>query len=251
MPAGHEQEFVKCKDCSHVFERPQGRGPPVACPACGVWGRQRKSSAWGWCECDIGSALAAEDKALASDPLPFGGRVLWFQRTEKGAHILFGDTNPTEVYRLVGKFLTLNEFGRESRAVGRSTWGRGSGVGRALVGGLVSRAEYVLTITETTQGVSAVLESAMSGWGGSVLGVAREHSQRKTLIQGLEAFIASLSIAPPTIAAPTIAAPTQQATGPETDDPSAALVRLRDLRDRDLITEEEYAAKRAEIISRL
>jgi hypothetical protein len=29
------------------------------------------------------------------------------------------------------------------------------------------------------------------------------------------------------------------------------LTRLRDLRERDLITEEEYAAKRAEIIARL
>jgi hypothetical protein len=81
----------------------------------------------------------------------------------------------------------------------------------------------------------------MSGWSGSVLGVAREHAQRNDLINKLQTYIASLS------AAPSVPAP----SGTSLDDPASALTRLRDLRERDLITEEEYAAKRAEIIARL
>jgi hypothetical protein len=92
-----------------------------------------------------------------------------------------------------------------------------------------------------SQRVDLFLESGMSGWSGSALGVAREHSQRNALISGLQIYVGSLSGA----------ASTQQLPGSTSDDPASALVRLRELRDRDLITEEEYAAKRAEIITRL
>jgi Short C-terminal domain len=105
----------------------------------------------------------------------------------------------------------------------------------------VIRAEYRVTITKTSQGVDLALESAMSGWSGSALGVAHEHAQRNALISKIQAYLASLSAA----------APAQQPPGTSFDDPASALARLRDLRDRDLLTEEEYAAKRAEIIARL
>ncbi len=51
---------------------------------------------------------------------------------------------------------------------------------------------------------------------------------------------------------PPAAAPvTQQATVQLAPDPASDLARLTDLRDRGLITPEEYAAKRADIVARL
>jgi hypothetical protein len=175
------------------------------------------------------------------EAVAFHGRVLSFQPTEKGARGLFGDTSPKEGYWVAANFLTAGEFRRESGGIGTSVWGRGSLAGRALAGGLVRRAVYSVKIAETPQGVELRIESDMSGWEGSVLGVAREHSQRKAFIARLQSYLISLSAA----------APTQTAPGSQTVDPASTLERLRDLRDRDLITEAEYTAKRTEIVSRL
>jgi hypothetical protein len=175
------------------------------------------------------------------EAVPFNGRVLSFQPTEKGVQVVFGDGTQDAVYWLAANFLTANEFTRESGNVASSIWGRGSLVGRAVAGGFVRRAVYAVTTASVTPGIELRIESNMSGWGGSLLGVAREHIQRRAVISRLQAYLGSLS-------APT---PPNPAPATQTSDPASALVRLRDLRDRDLITDEEYTAKRAEVVSRL
>jgi hypothetical protein len=137
--------------------------------------------------------------------------------------------------------MTAGEFAREWGGGRESSWGRGSSLGRDVGGGLVRRAQYNVTVSETDEGVDLLIESAMSGWGGSALGVAREQNQRKVTTSRLQAYLGSLPVAAPTDTPASSASP----------DPALALQRLRELRDRDLITEEEYAAKRAEVLSRL
>jgi hypothetical protein len=246
--AGHQQEFVECGECRHVFKRLRGQREPGGCPACTATSL-RKASAWDWYAwClpvlsanQVAALEAGEGRNDVPEPVAFRGRVLVFQPTEKGARIQFADTSPQAAYWLIADFLTGGEYVRESGGLGKSTWGRGSSVGRALGGGLVRRSEYVVTIGEVGEIVHLLVESTMSGWGGSVVGVAREQSQRKAFGSRLHAYLNSLAVA----------AATEKAADSAPIDPGSALERLRELRDRDLLTDEEYASKRAEILARL
>lgn len=62
---------------------------------------------------------------------------------------------------------------------------------------------------------------------------------------------ATLIVTPPGVAPPTVAPPSVALPSPTQFDPAARLRRLQTLHDQGLITAEEYAAKRAEILSSL
>jgi hypothetical protein len=171
----------------------------------------------------------------------FSGRVLGFQQTEKGADVLFGATTIAEVYTLAANFLVAGGFELEEGGPARGTWARGNAAARLVAGGFVARAKYTVIIVETTDGVHLTFQSAMSGWGGSLVGVARERIQRKDFVDRLQSHLSSLAIAP------AIAPPSPSSK----DDPAAALEKLRELRNKDLLTEDEYQAKRSEVIDRL
>jgi len=229
-------------------------GAPVRCPRCGdVEASPKSASAWDWASDHderkeqheslvVDSHEGAASRSLAVPILSaFGGRVLGFQETDKGADVLFAGTTIAEVHKLATNFLAARGFEPESGTPERSTWTRGSAAGRLVAGGFVGRAKFTVIITQTADGVQLSFQSGMSGWSGSLVGVARERSQRKDFVDRLQSHINSLAVAP-AIAPPTISSE---------DDPGAALERLRDLRDRALLSEEEYQAKRSQIVDRL
>lgn len=211
-------------------------------------------SAWDWAidhnerQTDQEDSLAVDTPAgLGSHSLgaptlsAFRGRVLGFQETEKGADVLFAATTVLEIHTLAANFLAARGFEKELGTVEMSTWTRGNAAARLVAGGFVGRAKYTVRINQTADGIQLSFQSAMSGWSGSLVGVARERSQRKDFVDRLRSHISSLAVAP------AIAPPTKSSL----DDPGAALERLRELRNRDLLSEEEYQSKRSQIVDRL
>jgi Short C-terminal domain len=110
-----------------------------------------------------------------------------------------------------------------------------------VAGGLAGRAKYLVVVSQVPDGVHLSFVSTMSGWSGSLVGVAREHAQRKEFFDQLQGHLGALR-------APATPSPPAAATN---DDPIAALERLREMRNRDLISEEEYERKRSEVVDRL
>ena len=71
------------------------------------------------------------------------------------------------------------------------SYGTGSAKGRAFGGGFVTRKKFDVRIAPTADGhVEAAVISAMSGWSGSLVGVAKERKGRKALNLALEAHFA-------------------------------------------------------------
>jgi hypothetical protein len=252
---GQASNFIRCRRCGATTQQLQANfGSPVECPSCADVQTSPKSvSAWDWASDHDEHEEGEQQPAGEATPGSFGshrlevpivsafrGGVLGFQQTEKGVDVLFGAATIAEVHTLAANFLAARGFEREAGTLGRSTWGRGNAAARAVAGGLVSRAKYTVVISQTTDGVQLSFVSTMSGWSGSLLGVARERSQRKDFVDRLQVHLNSLS-APPAIAPP----PSSK------DDPATALEQLRELRNRDLLSAEEYQAKRSEIIDRL
>ena len=253
---GVTSNFVQCRKCRWTNQQLQAQyGAPIQCLRCAdVEASPKSATAWDWAT-NHGASQEAQDGIGPVDSVrelepsqvsvpritAFRGRVLGLQQTEKGADALFGESTVDDVSTLIANFFAAGGFTREAGTPERSTWAKGHAGARAVAGGFVSRAKYLVVISQVPDGVQLSVVSTMSGWSGSLVGVAREHVQRKEFFDRLQSHLSALSVqsAPP---------PPSAAPG---DDPVSALERLRELRNRDLISEEEFHAKRSEIIDRL
>ncbi len=68
-------------------------------------------------------------------------------------------------------------------------------------------------------------------------------------LEKMRASAGGIVLHAPTTASPVV--PSPQQASPATDDPMAALAQIKKLREADLISEEEFAAKKSEILARL
>ncbi|MGC1183842.1 MAG: hypothetical protein WBA31_01655 [Candidatus Dormiibacterota bacterium] len=129
-------------------------------------------------------------KDADNGPDLFAGSVLTFLPTDKGAEIDFADCTDDEVANLMARFFTAKGFRLEEGTPGHGAYGSGNLALRLLAGGLYKRRKYDIRITKSGDGVRMTVESAMSGWSGSLLGVARERSQRKQFQADLRTYLA-------------------------------------------------------------
>jgi hypothetical protein len=92
----------------------------------------------------------------------------------------------------MARFFEANGFRLEDGAAVNGTYGSGSAAGRALAGGFTKRKKYEVRITGIDDRVQVRVESAMSGWSGSLVGVARERNQRKEFVSRLQTHLTAM-----------------------------------------------------------
>ena len=115
-------------------------------------------------------------------------RVISFTPTEKGADVvLSGDI--ASVAARIGEFFQVNGFRLEEGTSTAGVYGKGNKVARALIGGLVKREKFDVSIALQGDSVAAHIASGMSGWSGSALGRSRERKARKVLAEQLRVFL--------------------------------------------------------------
>ncbi len=123
------------------------------------------------------------------------GTVQSFQATDTGATIVVTGASPEWVAAQFQAFFFREGYKLEKSEGMNATYGKGNAVARLLLGGLVKRSKYEVSVSATTGGVTATLASAMKGYGGGALGVVKEKKVRATLFEDLKAFLGSA--APP------------------------------------------------------
>jgi hypothetical protein len=115
---------------------------------------------------------------------------------EKGAMVDLTDATAQEAAQALGEFLAAQKYRLEQGTPVNGVYGSGSKVARAVLGGMVKRSKYDVTIAENAGTVRITLVSAMSGWSGSVLGMAREKKQRTQLFEQLKTHFAQWTPSP-------------------------------------------------------
>ncbi len=124
------------------------------------------------------------------------GTVQSFQATDKGATVVVTGASPEWVAAQFQAFFFREGYKLEKTEGMTSTYGKGNAIARLLLGGLVKRSKYDVTISGSPESVTATLGSAMKGYGGGALGVVKEKKLRAKLLGDLKAFLGSA--APPT-----------------------------------------------------
>ena len=122
---------------------------------------------------------------------PSALRVDSMQLNDRGAAFLFSGATPDAVADEFERFFLAEGFVLEEGTKLMGAYGSGSAKGRALGGGFVTRRKFDVRIAAGADGqVEAAVTSAMSGWSGSVMGVAKERKGRKALNLALESHFA-------------------------------------------------------------
>lgn len=112
-----------------------------------------------------------------------------FRPSDKGADVEFVDCTTDDVARVAEQFLASVGLILEKGTTADGIYGSGSKVGRAIGGGVITRRKYVVAISAGDAGVRLSMQSAMSGIGGSVIGLIREKRQRKRFVASLRAYL--------------------------------------------------------------
>jgi len=118
-------------------------------------------------------------------------RIEDMKLNDRGAAFVFSGATPEAVADEFERFFLAEGFALEEGTKRMGAYGSGSAKGRALGGGFVTRRKFDLRIAPTADGhVEAAVTSAMSGWSGSLVGVAKERKGRKALNLALESHFA-------------------------------------------------------------
>jgi hypothetical protein len=114
-----------------------------------------------------------------------------FKATDKGAEVDFTNTTVVDVAGLIERFFVGSGFLLRQGTSQQGTYETGSKGVRLIAGGLVKRQKYNVNISGADGSVHASVASGMSGASGSLVGVVREKSSRKTLTAALQASLIS------------------------------------------------------------
>jgi hypothetical protein len=118
-------------------------------------------------------------------------RIESMRINDRGAAFVFSGTSPEAVADEFERFFVSEGFALEDGTKLMGAYGTGSAKGRAFGGGFVNRRKFDMRIAQTPDGhVEAAVTSAMSGWSGSLVGVAKERKGRKSLNLALESHFA-------------------------------------------------------------
>ena len=119
----------------------------------------------------------------------FAGKVRSFQPSEKGADVEFVDCTADDVVAVAEQFLASVGLSLERGTTAEGIYGSGSRAARAIGGGVIKRRKYAVGISIGDGGVRLSMQSAMSGIGGSLIGVIRERRQRKKFVANLRSYL--------------------------------------------------------------
>jgi hypothetical protein len=91
----------------------------------------------------------------------------------------------------VALFMTERGYRLESGDKLQGVYGRGSAAWGAMLGPLVRRAKFNVTVGKKEENVAVVVAKGMSGFGGGGLGAARVKKEFQSLASGLQSRILS------------------------------------------------------------
>ena len=159
----------------------------------------------------------------------------------------FAGASIEEIADQVALFMAGRGYRRESGDKFQSVYGRGSAVGHALLGPLVRRQKYQLTLGRTGKNVTVTLAKGMSGWGGGVFSAAKVRRELQEVQTGLQSFLFAASSGDAPAPEPAV----QLSSAERAPDIVEQIRKLGELRDAGLLTKEEFETKKAELLSRI
>jgi zinc ribbon protein len=138
-----------------------------------------------YCGTDLSADLATAS-STHSTPSP---KVTSLQTSPKGAEVWFSGADVSTVSDVLAMFFNSNGFALEKGSAENGTYGLGSSSGRLIGGGFTKRQLYSVAVSQGDGFVHAKLQTAMSGWSGSIVGVVREQQGRSTFAAQLQTFL--------------------------------------------------------------
>ncbi len=105
-----------------------------------------------------------------------------FSETEGGANYVVSEGDATKVGQAVGLLFGGEGYSLEEGTATSGVYGKGSKVGRALLGAFVRRYKFRVTIAPQAPGSLVTLQKAMSGWGGGAIAAAGMKSELRRMI---------------------------------------------------------------------
>jgi hypothetical protein len=111
----------------------------------------------------------------------------------------------------------------------------------------VRRQKYQITIGRTGKHVTVTLAKGMSGWSGGVFSAAKTNRELRAVQTGLQSFLLAASADSGPAPEPVVQPPPAE----RAMDVVEQIRQLGELRDAGLLTQEEFEAKKAELLSRM
>ncbi len=116
-------------------------------------------------------------------------KLVSFDETKKGASYLFENTNKESVASSVAEFFGKEQYKLEEGTPDDGIYGIGSSALRAILGGLVKRNKFKVTIQEESGNVRMSLDKAMSGALGGALGYSKMKKEYNRVASGLKSLV--------------------------------------------------------------
>jgi hypothetical protein len=169
------------------------------------------------------------------------------QSTKVAQSLEFAGASVEEIADQVALFMAGRGYRRESGDKLQSVYGRGSALGHAMLGPLVRRQKYQITIGRMGKHVTVTLAKGMTGWSGGIFSAAKITQELREVHTGLQHFLLAAQADDAPVLEPAV--PSSHAA-PVTNGVEQ-IRQLGELRDAGLLTPEEFATKKAELLSRI
>lgn len=111
--------------------------------------------------------------------------------TKESRTMEFSGAGLEEVAGKVALFMTERGYRLESGDKLQGVYGRGSAAWGAMLGPLVRRAKFNVTVARKGDHVAVAVSKGMSGFGGGALGAARVKKEFQALASGLQSHVLS------------------------------------------------------------
>ena len=111
--------------------------------------------------------------------------------TKESRSMEFSGASLEEIANKVALFMTERGYRLESGDRLQGVYGRGSAAGAAMLGPLVRRAKFNVTVAKEGDHIAVVMSKGMSGLGGGALGAARVKKEFQALASGLQSHVLS------------------------------------------------------------
>jgi hypothetical protein len=116
-------------------------------------------------------------------------KLIAFDETKTGASYLFENANKESVVSSVVEFFKREQYKLEEGAEDDGICGIGSPALRAVLGGLVKRNKFKVSIQEESGNVRMSLDKAMSGALGGALGYNKMKKEYNRVASGLKSLV--------------------------------------------------------------
>lgn len=111
--------------------------------------------------------------------------------TETSCTMEFSGASPEEIADKVALFMAERGYRLESGDKLQGVYGRGSAAWGAMLGPLVRRAKFNVTVGKKGDHVAVVVAKGMTGFGGGALTAMKLRKEYQVLVTGLQSYVLS------------------------------------------------------------